>query len=126
MNTKMSITRNNIHRAEARIHLVLTYLHDWYNKKEERKVDKNQLGEKIWEKSVICSITIYNMFLGAIGFIEYVRMILRRFKWVTCVPMSHSNTSSLELHFSLMRFLKADTTANYERTFNAADNEKSM
>ena len=84
------------------------------------------MGGKIWEKSVISNITIYNMFLGAIGFIEYVKMILRRFQWVTYIPMSHSNTSSLESHFSLMRFLKADTAANYERTFNVADHEKSM
>ena len=82
------------------------------------------MGGKIWEKSVISNITIYNMFLGAIGFIEYVKMILRRFQWVTYIPMSHSNTSSLELHFSLMQFLKADTAGNYKRIFNVADYEK--
>ena len=42
------------------------------------------------------------------------------------VPVLHANTSSLESHFSLMKWYDSDTPSKYDSTFNIADNEKSM
>ena len=66
------------------------------------------------------------MNLGAIGYIEYSRYILAKYLEIEYIPSLHSNTSSLEAHFSLMYWHKADTPEKYEKTVNIVENEKSM
>lgn len=77
-------------------------------------------------KSFISGITYYNMCLGITGFIEYAKYILYTNPDMKFVPNFHSNTSTIESHFSLMCHYKVDTPANYQSTFNIVDNERAM
>ena len=71
-------------------------------------------------------ITFYNMCLGISGFIEYSKFILENYNFVKHVNVFHTNTSSLEAHFSLMRFYKADTPQGYSGTTHFVDKEQAM
>ena len=52
--------------------------------------------------------------------------MLEKYTDLEYIPSLHSNTSSLEAHFSLMLCYGADTPSIYESTLNIVDNEKSM
>ena len=125
LNRKINITRDNIGKIENRIKYLLSYFIDWYMCRDKREKSKDSYGGKLWSSSVLSPITYYNMRLGVIGFLEYCKYVLHNFPTVIDILILHSNQSSIEAHFSLMRFHGADTPANYERTFNIVDNEKS-
>ena len=82
--------------------------------------------KRLWEKSVISSVTYYGMHLGAIGFLGYCKYMLEMNPDLKCIPVLRANTSSLQSDFSLMRWYDADTPGKYESTFNIVDNEKWM
>ena len=104
----------------------MSYFAEWYACRKTRKdhIDINVIN--IWDKGVMSNITYYIMHLGCIGFLGYCKYMLKTNHNLVYVPVLHANTSSLESHFSLMRWHHADTPAKYETTFNIADNEKSM
>ena len=125
LNKKVKITRDNIGKIENRIKYLLSYFIDWYRCREKREKSKDSYGGKLWSSSVLSPITYYNMRLGVIGFLEYSKYVLCNYPDVSAILILHSNQSSLEAHFSLMRYHGAYTPSNYERTFNIVDNEKS-
>ena len=49
-----------------------------------------------------------------------------KYPHVDFISVLHPNTSSIESHFSLIRWLGANNPLKYECTFNYVDNEKSM
>ena len=67
--------------------------------------------------------TKHNMELGAIDFIKYSKYFLCNYPEVISIPSLHSNTSTLEAHFSLIFWYSGGTASNRESTFNAVDNE---
>ena len=126
MNTGTNISRSNIHVQEQRIKYLLSYFNTWWEMREIRKADINCYHNKVWDKSIMSTITLYNMHLAVIGFLEYSRHMLNHVPDLLFVLMTHSNQSSLEAHFSLMHFYGTDSPATYEGNMNIVDNEKSM
>ena len=126
MGKHKNINRENVDSIECRLKYILLYFKEWNSKKEERKTDKENWGDKKWEQTFLSPITFYNLCHGICGFIEYAKYILDHYDHVKYIPFIHSNTSSLEAHFSLMRFLNADTPSKYRRTVNIADNSSAM
>ena len=126
MNKHTNINHQNVASIKRRLKLILLYFKKWNSKKEERKKDKDTWSKKTWEQSFLSPVTFYNLCHGICGFIEYAKYILENYDHVMYIPFIHSNTSSLESHFSLMRFLKADTPSKYIRTVNIADNSRAM
>ena len=52
--------------------------------------------------------------------------MLRKCPDLKYIPVLHSNTSSIESQFILMRFMKADTSNKYELLVNVEDNQSEM
>ena len=77
-------------------------------------------------KTFLSAVTFYDLCHGICGFIEYAKYILENYYHVMYIPFIHSNTSSLESHFSLMQFLSADTPSKYMNTVNIADKSRAM
>ena len=111
---------------ESKIRYVMSYFAEWYACRKKRKDHIDINVRNVWEKSVMSNITYYIMHLGCIGFLGYCKYMLDKYKSLHYIPILHANTSSLESHFSLMRWHHADTPAKYEATFNIADNKKLM
>lgn len=66
------------------------------------------------------------MRIGICGFIKYVKLIFQYAVAVHYVPMAHSNTSSIESLFSLMRAHGGDTPQLYQSRISNVDASKSM
>ena len=78
MNKKIKFTRLNISTLENRIRYVFQYFAKWYDCRKTRKVSVNKDIKKLWDKSVISSVTYYVMHLGAIGFLGYCKYMLEK------------------------------------------------
>ena len=104
MNTATNISRFNIHVQEQRIKYLLSSFNIWWEMRDIRKADPNSYHNKLWDKSIMSTITLYNMHLAAISLWEYIRYMLNLVPDLVFVLMIHSNQSSLEAHFSLMHF----------------------
>ena len=115
MQKKVQFNRSNIENIEIRIKYILSYFFNWYKCRENREKCKDSYEGKLWNSSVLSPITYYNIRLGVIGFLEYSKYLLFKYHHVEFIPCLHSNTSSLEAHFSLMRWYGADTASNYEK-----------
>ena len=126
MNKDLKFNRLNVMQMEKRIKYILQFFGDWFDCRQSRQIDPDEHKRKMWEKSVLSTTTYYVMHLGALGYIGYCKYMLDKYPEVKYIPSLHSNTSSLEAHFSLMRWYKADTPEKYEKTVNIIDNEKSM
>ena len=111
---------------QKRIEYLLQYFVNWYNCRNLRKVDSDPNVSKIWEKTVITEITYTVMLLSVMGFHDYCAYMFEKYCHILYIPALHSNQSSIESHFSLMRFHGADNPERYESMFNVVDNEKSM
>ena len=122
MEKHTNINRQNVVFIEHRLKFILLYFKKWDSKKVERKKDKETWSNKTWEQTFLSAVTFYNLCHGICGFIEYAKYILENYDHVMYIPFIHSNTSSLESHFSLMQFLSADTPSKYIQTVNIADN----
>ena len=126
LNKDVQLNRKNIKRIRKRIEYILKWFTEWFNQRDIRKQDLNQEIRTNWEKSVMSIITFQVMHLGEFGFLGYAEYILDNCPDVYYVPVLHSNTSSLEAHFSLMRWYGADTASKYSFSVNIVDNQKSM
>ena len=109
MNNKIKFTRQNIGDLERKIRYVLAYFTKWYDCRNARKLDKDMKKYRMWGKSVMSSVTYYIMFLGSLGFLGYCKYMLNTYPKLQFIIALHSNTSSIESHFSLMRWYGADT-----------------
>ena len=78
MNKKMKFTRSNIKTMESRIRYVFQYFAKWYDCRKTRKVSDNINIKKLWDKSVISSVTYYGMHLSFIGFLGYCKCMLEK------------------------------------------------
>ena len=103
MEKKITITHSNITLIEKKLKYALEYFAEWYKCRDVRKQDRDEVRSKMWEKSVISGTTYEILFLGVLGFIGYCKYILGKYAHIHFVPVMHSNTSSIESHFSLMR-----------------------
>ena len=72
------------------------------------------------------NITYTNLRHGIAGFFKYARIVLALPNPPSYVPFLHSNTSSLEAHFSLMRSCNADTPSTYQSKTAIVNNKKAM
>ena len=122
MNSDLTFTHVNIKQMENRIKKILEYFSDWFKCRDTRKKDPDKNKREMWEKSVMSPTTYYVMHLGALGYIEYCKYMLEKYPEIKYIPTLHSNTSSLESHFSLMRWYKAETPEKYEKSVNIIDN----
>ena len=98
MEKHKNINHDNVDSIECRLKYILLYFKEWNSKKEERKTDKENWGDKKWEQTFLSPITFYNLCHGICGFIEYAKYILDHYDHVKYIPFIHSNTSSLEAH----------------------------
>ena len=126
MDKHVRINRSNVGLMEKKIMHALDYMTQWYSCREIRRNDNNKEKSKMWEKSVLSCTTYDILFLGSLGFIQYCKYMLDKYPNIHFIAVLFSNTSSIESHFSLMRWLGADTPKSYEANFNFADNKKSM
>ena len=63
---------------ESRIRYVFQYFSEWYDCRKTRKVSNNINIKKLWDESVISSVTYYILHLGAIEFLGYCKYMLEK------------------------------------------------
>ena len=102
MKKDMKFDRSNIDYQERRINYILKFFTSWYECRDVRKLDSDPCVRQNWEKSVLSDITYNVMMSSVMGFYGYSQYMLNNYPNVSFVPALHSNTSSLESHFSLM------------------------
>jgi len=124
LNRHVSINKSNFAKHENNLRESLKYFENWKRNCSDGASDSN---------SFLPKITYNNLGITVCGFLAYARLVLQSCNaWqvtLLYVPALHSNTSSLESWFSLVRSIWKDTSHTYATvisTWNAASGINSM
>ena len=75
-------------------------------------------------KKFLSPTTYLHLRVGIVGFFEYAKMVLNDVNGPRYVPFLHSNSSSIEAWFSMVRGAKRDTPVAYRGAVGAMDVSK--
>jgi len=107
LNRKVNMNANNIEKHENNLHESLEYFKQW-----KESCDRNTGNIH----NFLSLITYHNLRVTVCGFIAYTRLVISIATpqgTLLYVPALHSNTSSLEAWFSLVRSMRKESCHDY-------------
>jgi hypothetical protein len=111
------INKTNIDHFQPLMSSTLEYFETW----RTRQLQLRTLDDKEWKRKFLSPITYLHLRIGIAGFFSYVRIVLNEQNGPSYVPFLHSNSSTIEAWFSMVRGAKQDTPVGYRGAVGAMD-----
>ena len=109
MNKAGKVKRENIEEKTDMMKYCLKYFADW-----EKAVGEMKEEKKVKEKFFVAQVTYKNLRMMVVGFLSYCREVLFNVdNPVAYVPFLHSNQSSIEATFSMVRANNSDNPRSF-------------
>jgi hypothetical protein len=105
LNSEVRVTLDNIEQSEKNMMELLGFFDKWYEEEPNEPTSAR--------KSFISATTYKNMRTSIRGFFEYCRVAFQRTDPPKYVLISHSNSSSIESVFALVRNMRRDTPQGF-------------